>query len=85
MVNVFSFHISWNPFISGDSIEEMASGLGFFVLFCYFVFVLGVGLGFCLVWFCFLTRSYGCVHIVVEMEVGGEKAIALKKLTLKAS
>lgn len=32
MVNVFSFHISWNPFISGDSIKEMASGF-FLVLF----------------------------------------------------
>lgn len=43
MVNVFSFRISWNPFISGDSIKEMASGL-------VFVFVLGMGLGFCLGW-----------------------------------
>lgn len=38
MVNVFSFHKSWNPFISGDSIKEMASG---FFLFCF-----GYGVGF---------------------------------------
>lgn len=38
MVNVFSFHISWNPFISGDSIKEMAYGVGvFFVLFLFWV------------------------------------------------
>lgn len=64
MVNVFSFHISWNPFISGDSIKEMASGFGVF-----FLFVLGMGFGFCLV-LCicgfFLTCFYGSVHIVVE-------------------
>lgn len=47
MVNVFSFHKSWNPFISGDSIKEMASG--------FFGFVWGMALGFCLVWFWYLT------------------------------
>jgi len=48
MVNVFSFHISWNPFISGDSIKEMASGFAFWFggfLFC-FCSCLGCGVGF---------------------------------------
>lgn len=49
MVNVFSFHISWNPFISGDSIKEMASGFG--VIFVCFGYGLWFLFGF--VYMCF--------------------------------
>lgn len=56
MVNVFSFHISWNPFIWGDSIKEMASGVLFLFLFWFgFGFVWDMGFGFCLVWVLFFN------------------------------
>lgn len=64
MVNVFSFHISWNPFISGDSIKEMASGFG--VIFVCFGYGLWFLFGFVYMCFFFLTCSYGSVLIVVE-------------------
>lgn len=77
MVNVFSFYISWNPFISDDSIKEMASGLVFvFVLFLFWAWVwvvVWVGFGFfnLMLWLCAYSgrnRSWR------------KKAMALKKI-----
>lgn len=53
MVNVFSCHISWNPFISCDSIKGMASGsfLFFFFFFLSVIVVVFVWGGLvCLFW-----------------------------------
>lgn len=84
MVNVFSFHISWNPFISGDSIKEMASGFGFF-----FLFVLGMGFGFCLVLcicvFFFNLLLWLCTYSGRILSWREKKQLFEKKLTLKAS